>query len=100
MICFIRGRCFYRIGEDDIKRMYGEAVPYGGAENREQAVLLAVKEFMDMEHKIKREEQENMIIEDLFERKSEELDTVYVRFKYRSSISKIFEKVKILRKDS
>ena len=91
---------FFKIGEDDIKRMYGEAVPYGGAENREQALLLAVREFMDMELKIKREEQANMIIEDLFERKSEELDTVYVRFKYRSSISKIFEKVKILRKDS
>ena len=45
--------------------MYGEAVPYGGAENREQALLLAVREFMDMELKIKREEQANMIIEDL-----------------------------------
>ena len=91
---------FARIGEDDISRMYGEAVPYGGAKNREEAILLAVQEFMDYELKIKPKEQESMAIEDLFERKSEQLDTIYVRFRFRSSLSKIFEKVHHLRKGS
>ena len=83
---------FARIGEDDISRMYGEAVPYGGAKNREEAVLMAVQEFMEYELKIKSKEQESMIIEELFERKSEQLDTIYVTFKFRSSLSKILGK--------
>ena len=91
---------FSRIGEDDIKRMYGEVMPYGGANTREEAVILSVKEFMHYELKIKPEEQEGMTIEELFERKSEELDTIYVRFKFWSSMSKIFDKVRILRKES
>ena len=91
---------FSRIGEDDIKRMYGEVMPYGGARTREEAVHLSVKEFMHYEMKIKPEEQATMPIEELFERKSEELDTIYVRFKFRSSMSKIFDKVQFLRKES
>ena len=91
---------FKRIDENDIKRMYGEAVPYGRAGNREEALLLTVREFMHYELKISANEQDNMEIEELFERRSEQLDTVYVRFKYRSSMSKIFDRVRFLRKDS
>ena len=91
---------FKQIGENDIKRMYGEAVPYGGASTRDEALILTVKEFMHYELKIAAFDQENMEIEEIFERKSEQLDTVYVRFKYRSSMSKIFERVRFLRKDS
>ena len=87
---------FYRIGEDDILRMYGDAVPWGGAKTREQARKLAVREFMACEMKISPTDQDHMEIEDIFERKSENLDTVYVRFRYRSSLFRIFEKVKFL----
>ena len=87
---------FNRIGEDDILRMFGEAVPWGGAKTREQARKLAIQEFMACELKITKLDQEHMEIEDIFERKSEHLDTLYVRFKYRSSLSRIFEKVKFL----
>jgi hypothetical protein len=87
---------FYRIGEDDILRMYKDAVPWGGAKTREQARTLAVREFMACEMKIPPKDQEHMEIEDIFERRSDQLDTVYVRFKYRSSLFRIFEKVKFL----
>ena len=83
-----------RIDEKDIKRMYSEA--YGGASTREEARILAVKEFMLCELKISRKDQEHMEIEDIFEKRSEELDTLYVRFKHRSSLSRIFETVKFL----
>ena len=89
-----------RIDEKDIQRMFGEAMPYGGAKNRDEARDLAVKEFMHYELKIKPDDQETMIIEEMFERRSDHLDTVYVRFKHRSSLSKIYEKVKVLRKQS
>ena len=85
---------FNIIDEKDIKRMFSEA--YGGASTREQAKLLAVQEFMLCELKISIKDQEHMEIEDVFERRSEELDTLYVRFKHRSSLSRIFEKVKFL----
>lgn len=91
---------FKRIGEDDVQRMYKEAVPYGGATTREQAVLMTVREFMDCELKIKHYEQQSMEIEEVFERKGAELDTIYVRFKFRSSLSKIFDKIRILEKHS
>ena len=83
-----------RIDEKDIQRMYSET--YGGASSRERARLLAVKEFMLCELKISSKDQEHMEIEDIFERRSEELDTLYVRFKHRSSLSRIFERVKFL----
>ena len=87
---------FNRIGEDDILRMYGEAVPWGGAKTREQARKLAAQEFMACELKISKLDLVQMEIEDIFERKSDHLDTIYVRFKYRSSLSRIFENVKFL----
>ena len=85
-----------RIDENDIKRMFSET--YGRARNKEEAKLLAVKEFLKCELKISNKDQEHMEIEDIFEKKSEELDTLYVRFKHRSSLSRIFEKVKFLTK--
>ena len=57
-----------------------------------------MKEFLLCELKISNKDQEHMEIEDIFEKKSEELDTLYVRFKHRSSLSRIFEKVKFLTK--
>ena len=68
---------FNKIGEEDIRRMYGEAVPWGGATTRENALHLAVQEFMDCEMKVKSNERESMEIEEIFEKKSGELDTVY-----------------------
>ena len=75
-------------------------MPYGGAATREDALLLAVREFMNYELKIKPHEQDKMVIDELFEKKSENLDTVYVKFKYRSSLSMIFERAKSMRKES
>ena len=57
-----------------------------------------MKEFLLCELKISNKDQEHMEIEDIFEKKSEELDTLYVRFKRRSILSRIFEKVKFLTK--
>ena len=73
---------------------------YGGATNREEEQLLAVQEYLRCELKIDSEMQQSMEIENIFPALGENPTHMYVTFKQESSVMRIFEKTRIMRRGS
>ena len=88
----------YRIGEDDLERMKQE--PYGGAKTEEQGHLLAVHEYLKCELKIDSDSLQKMVIERIFAPVNKDRECLYVTFKHLSSVSRIYERTKIMRPES
>ena len=89
-----------RIDIEDLNRM--KQPQYGGATNEEEAKLLAVQEYLRCELKISQENIENMKIENIFAPEKDREDPQYlnVTFRESSSVSKIYEKTRLMRKES
>ena len=90
----------YKIDNDDLKRM--RLSHFGGAKTEEEEMTLAVKEFLKCELKIGLDEIENMLIENIFipAKDRDDPQSLNVTFKSVKSVTKIFEKTKIMRKES
>ena len=75
---------------------------FGGATNEEEAKLLAVQEYLRCELKISQEHIENMKIENIFAPEKDREDPQYlnVTFRESSSVLKIYEKTRLMRKES
>ena len=87
-----------RIDKHDIQRMYQEQ--YGGARSEEEARLLAVKEYFRLELKLSEGIIEEFDIERIFTPARENPEWLYVTFRCEASVSRVFEKTRIMRKDS
>ena len=88
----------FRIDNADLTRMRQEQ--FGGAKTEEEEKLLAVREFLKMELKLDPKTVEKMDIEKMFFLRKDNPDCMFVTFKYGSSVSKIFDKTYIMRKES
>ena len=88
----------YRIDEADLHRMKQDQ--YGGAKTPEEEKLLAVKEYLKGELKIDTMTLDRMEVEKMFYTNSDNPECLFVTFKNRSSVSKIYEKTYIMRKES
>ena len=73
---------------------------YGGAKTEEEEKLFAVREFLRLELKIDQKSVDRMEIEKIFFLRRDNPDCIFVTFKCRSSVSRIFEKTFIMRKES
>ena len=73
---------------------------YGGADCPEEEKLLAVKEYLKLELKLDQNMIEKMEIENIFYTTRDNPECLFVTFKHRSSVSRIFEKTYIMRRDS
>ena len=89
-----------KIDIEDLNRM--KQPQYGGATNEEEAKLLAVQEYLRCELKISQEHIENMKIDNIFTPEKDRDDPQYlnVTFRESSSVSKIYEKTRLMRKES
>ena len=87
-----------RIGEDDLIRTRQEQ--YGGAKTEAEERMLAVQEFFIYEMKFRREVLDTMEIEEIFVPANNDLKYLFVTFKYGSSIRKVYERTKYMRKES
>ena len=75
---------------------------YGGATNEDEERTLAVKEYLVYELKIREEDVDNMEIEKIF-LPTKEMDhpqSLNVTFEQFSSVSKIYEQTRIMRRES
>ena len=88
----------HRIDQADLTRMRQEQ--FGGAKTAEEEKILAVKEYLKLELKIDTSSIERMGIEKTFYLNSENPECLFVTFLHRSSVSKIYEKTYIMRKES
>ena len=88
----------HKIDEHDLVRMRQHQ--YGGAKTEEEERLFAVKEFFKCEMKIDGDTLEKMEIEEIFEPENTNLQCLFVTFKHLSSVSRIYEKTRCMRKDS
>ena len=87
-----------RIDSSDLERMRQQQ--FGGANNEDEEKRLAVQEYLRCELKIGNDIQESMEIEEIFPAYGENPTHLYVTFKEESSVSRIFEKTRIMRKES
>ena len=90
----------HKIDNGDLKRM--RLQHFGGASNEEEEMELAVKEFLKCELKIGSEEIEDMLIENIFipAKDKGNPQSLNVTFKSGKSVGRIFEKTRIMRKES
>ena len=88
----------HRIDAIDLARQRQEK--YGGAKNEEEEKYLAVLEFLKLETKIDRSTLGRMEIERIFAPAREDPQCLYVTFKQMTSVTKIFEKTRCMRKES
>ena len=73
---------------------------FGGATNVEEEKLLAVQEYLRCELKIGNEVQQTMEIENIFPAFGVNPTHLYVTFKQESSVTRIYEKTRIMRHGS
>ena len=88
----------HRIDDKDLKRMRQKQ--YGGATNEEEEKVLAAMEFLRLETKIDSNTLDRMEIERVFAPAKQDPQCLYVTFKHVSSVSRIFEKTRCMRKES
>ena len=90
----------HKIDSGDLKRMRLDH--FGGASNDEEEMELAVKEFLKCELKIGSDEIDDMLIENIFIPAKDKGDpqSLNVTFKSGKSVGRIFEKTRIMRKES
>ena len=88
----------YRIDVHDLERQRKEQ--YGGAKTEQDERILAVNEFLSLELNIYKNELDLMEIERIFAPAKGNLQCLYVTFKNESSVRKIFEKTRYMRRGS
>ena len=88
----------FRIDQADLHRM--RQPQYGSAKSPEEEKLLAVREYLKLELKLDPILVNKMEIENMFYTTKDNPECLFVTFKYRSSVSRIFEKTYIMRKES
>ena len=86
----------HRIDSGDLVRMRQEQ--YGGAKTEAEEKLLAVHEFLKCELKLCSESIDTMEIENIFPPARNDPDCLYVTFKHGSSVARIFERTRCMRK--
>ena len=87
-----------KIDKYDLARMRQDQ--FGGAKSEEEEKFLAVKEYLQLEIKLSRKTIDQMEIERIFTPARDNPEWLYVTFRYESSVSKVFEKTRIMRKES
>ena len=89
-----------RIDREDIERM--KQHQFGGATTEEEAKILAVKEYLRCELKLNPGVIDSMVIDSIFEPEKERDNpqSLNVTFQDSLSVSKIFEKTRIMRRES
>ena len=89
-----------QIDKYDLVRMRQDQ--FGGAVNEEEEKLFAVKEYLHLEIKISKATIEKMEIERIFTPAfaGEDHKWLYVTFKSEASVQKIYEKTRVMRKES
>ena len=87
-----------RIDQSDLERM--RQTQFGGATNVEEEKLLAVQEYLRCELKIGNEVQQTMEIENIFPAFGVNPTHLYVTFKQESSVTRIYEKTRIMKHGS
>ena len=88
----------HRIDNSDLERMRQQQ--FGGAKTEDEEKRLAVQEYLRCELKIGNDVQKSMEIEEIFPAYGENPAHLYVTFKEESSVTRIFEKTRIMRKES
>ena len=88
----------HRIDSADLVRM--RQAQFGGASTDAEEKLLAVQEFLRCELKLSSETIESMEIENIFAPEKREPQCLFVTFKFGSSLSRIFEKTRCMRKEA
>ena len=88
----------HRIDAKDLVRM--RQVQYGGARTEEEEKLFAAREYLRLELKIDSDTLNKMQIERVFAPARADPQCLYVTFKYVSSVSRIFERTRNMRKES
>ena len=88
----------YRIDQADLDRMRQEQ--YGAAKTPEEEKHLAVKEYLKLELKLDTNTVERMQIEKTFYLNRDNPECLFVTFEHRSSVSRIFDKTFLMRKES
>ena len=86
----------HSIDSADLVRM--RQTQFGGAKTEVEERLFAVKEFLMCELKLSSETIETMEIETIFPPAKKDPQCLFVTFKYGSSITKIFERTRCMRK--
>ena len=84
------------IDSADLVRM--RQAQFGGAKTEKEERLFAVQEFLKCELKLNSDVIDNMEIETIFPPARKDPQCLFVTFKYGSSITKIFEKTRCMRK--
>ena len=90
----------YKIDSDDLARMRQEQ--YGGATTEHEEKLLAVKEYLKCELKLNQDDISSMEIEDISipTKEKDDPQSLNVTFSSFASVTRIYEKTKIMRKES
>ena len=82
----------------DLFRM--RQVQFGGAKTEAEDRELAVKEFLKCELKMSQETIDTMEMEEIFAPARTDPECLYVTFKHGSSVARIFEKTRVMRKEA
>ena len=88
----------HRIDSGDLSRM--RQVQFGGAKTEAEEKELAVKEFLKCELKLSSETINSMEIEEIFAPARKDPDCLYVTFTHGSSVGRIFERTRVMRKEA
>ena len=90
----------YKIDKEDLIRMRQEQ--YGGATTEDEERHFAVREYLKCELKISEDDIQKMSIEKIFTPAGQKDDPTYlnVTFKEMSSVLKIFDRTRLMRKES
>ena len=86
----------HRIDSGDLVRM--RQVQYGGAKTETEERFLAVNEFLKYELKLSSEAIDAMEIENIYAPDRRDSECLYVTFKHGSSIGRIYERTRCMRK--
>ena len=87
----------YRVDKNDLSRMRLEQ--YGGAKTEDEEKELAVNEYLKFELKMDTNTLEHMDIERIFSTENDQ-DCLYVTFTHEDSVFKMYEKTRLMRKQS
>ena len=87
-----------RIDADDLKRQRQEH--FGGAKTEQEEKVLAVREFLSLELKLDQSTINKMEVERIFTPAKGDQLCLYVTFRHESSVARIFEQTRCMRKES
>lgn len=88
----------HRIDSRDLVRM--RQVQFGGAKTEAEERELAVREFLKCELKMSQETIDTMEIERIFAPARKDPECLYVTFKHGSSVARIYEKTRVMRREA